>query len=333
MMRAVPVIEASQIAESRRIATERAATIGFDATRTGRVAIVATELATNLIKHGGGGELLISAYDDSSGSGIELIALDKGPGIGNLQSALADGYSSAGTAGHGLGAIRRQSHIMELASWPTLGTAVLARIDANNGGPKQSVFPPWGAVCVPKPGEEVSGDAWFAADTEHGRTMLVVDGLGHGPDAAAAAREALRLFRRSPTTAVPEALDALHRGLHHTRGAAIAIARFDHGRALVVYGGIGNISGAIVQGQQIRRMVSLNGTAGHNARKIQAFDYPYAQGLVVMASDGLATGWSLNRYPGLTQAHPTLIAAVLYRDFSRRHDDVTVLVARGEPQQ
>jgi hypothetical protein len=76
-------------------------------------------------------------------------------------------------------------------------------------------------------------------------------------------------------------------------------------------------------------MVSLAGTAGHNMRKAQSFDYPYPDGLVLMHSDGLATGWDLDRYPGLAHAHPTLIAGVLFRDYWRQRDDVTVLVARG----
>ena len=108
----------------------------------------------------------------------------------------------------------------------------------------------------------------------------------------------------------------------------MAIARFDRGAQKVSYGGIGNISGVILKGTAVRRMVSLNGTAGHNARRMQVFDYPCRNGLVILTSDGLTSGWSLARYPG-EHAHPSLIAAVLYRDFARRRDDVTVLVARG----
>lgn len=327
-MRAQPITDPSHVAEARRHAVEAATTFGFSETLTGRVAIVATELATNIFKHGGGGALLIGSYDDPSGSGLELIALDKGRGIGNLTQCLQDGFSSSGTAGHGLGAIRRQSHVMEIASWPGIGTAVLARLERQHGGSRNEV-PPWGSVCVPAPGETACGDACDAIDGENGRTLIVADGLGHGQEAAVASLEAIRLFRRHQGQPLPEILRYLHAGLRPTRGAAIALARFDAHARTVHYGGIGNISAAIVDGIDIRRMVSHNGTAGHNARKIQVFDYAYHRGIVVMASDGLASGWSLSRYPGLSQMHPTLIAAVLYRDFTRHRDDVTVLVARG----
>jgi anti-sigma regulatory factor (Ser/Thr protein kinase) len=331
-MRSQTVTDISHVAEARRCAVEAANAAGFDATHAGRVAIVATELATNIVRHGGGGEMLMGAFEDPSGSGIELIALDKGRGIADLQASSRDGFSTAGSSGHGLGAIRRQSELMEVASWPNQGTAILARLepqrrDANN----PPSMPPWGSVCVPMPTESVCGDACDALDTDSGRTLIVADGLGHGPDAAIAAVEAMRLFRRHQSRPLPDILEYLHAGLRATRGAAVAVARFDHGAGKLAYGGIGNISGAVVDGPDVRRMVSLNGTAGHNARKIQIFDYPYRQGLVIMASDGLASGLSIARYPGVAIMHPTLIAALLYRDFTRGRDDATVLVARGVP--
>jgi hypothetical protein len=184
---------------------------------------------------------------------------------------------------------------------------------------------------VPHPNEEVCGDAWLVAENDTHRTMLVADGLGHGSEAAAAATEAARLFQRMHSQPIGQLLESLHLGLRSTRGAAVAVARISKLDHAVAFGGIGNIAGAIVEPQQIRRMVSMSGTAGHNARKIHTFAYQCgAAGIIVMASDGLGTHWSFDRYPGLINAHPSLIAAVLYRDHSRRRDDVTVLVTRRE---
>ncbi|MBB6095118.1 anti-sigma regulatory factor (Ser/Thr protein kinase) [Povalibacter uvarum] len=331
-MRAVAVTEASQVSEARRRASELAGTLGADETIAGRAAIVATELASNLVKHGGGGQLLVSSYEDGSGHGIQCIALDRGRGIANLQECMRDGYSTAGgSAGAGLGAVQRQSSFMQVASWPGVGTALLARISlAQKQKPAANAAsaPAHGFVCVPMTGEEVCGDAAQCVDDANGRTLLVADGLGHGPQAAAAAMEAMRLFARHRHAPVTQILEFLHAGLRATRGAAVAVARFEFGKASIVYGGIGNIAGVIVGQQETRRMISHNGTAGHVARRIQSFDYPYsAGGLVIMHSDGLGTGWSLDRYPGILRMHPTLIAAILYRDYSRGRDDTTVLVA------
>ena len=123
-------------------------------------------------------------------------------------------------------------------------------------------------------------------------------------------------------------LDYIHGGLRATRGAAVSIARFDPISARITFAGIGNVAGAIVVNGEVKRMVSMPGTAGYVARKIQSFEYAFDNGLVILHSDGLTSNWTLARYPNLHALHPTLIAAVLYRDFCRRRDDATVLVGK-----
>jgi anti-sigma regulatory factor (Ser/Thr protein kinase) len=332
-MISVAVQDASQVAQARREASGLAERNGFGADDSGRVALVATELATNLIKHGRGGEMLIGTYEDGgeNGGGVELVALDQGPGIANIGACLADGYSSAGTQGNGLGAVIRQSHAFDIASWPGAGTAVLARLKPGKPDPRRLPSQSgWGAVSIAMPGEDVCGDSWSVA-TNGVTTLLVADGLGHGQEAAEAAVEAVRLFHRFGGHQVATLLDYIHGGLRATRGAAVSIARFDPASRRVAFAGVGNVGGALVSGGNLRRMVSMPGTAGHNARKIQTFDYPFEHGLIVLASDGISTSWGLSKYPGIQAVHPTLIAAILYRDFARHRDDATVLVGKWVP--
>lgn len=331
-MLSIAVRDETQIAEARRAATGAAKRMGFGEEDTGRVAIVATELATNLIKHGSGGELLVGAYDDRSGAGIECLALDKGPGMADVQACLRDGHSTAGSTGTGLGAIARGSHLLDIYSRPGSGTAILARL--RQGRPARSAPSPEpvsGAVNLPKAGEEACGDRWCAKAHATGFKLMVADGLGHGPVAAEAAQAAVRTFLAEHARAPGEILARMHLALRPTRGAAVAVADVDAAGGKVVFAGVGNIAGVLVAGGAARRMVSHNGTVGHVVRRVQEFAYPF-QGapLVALCSDGLGTGWSLDAYPGLSQRHPTLIAGVLYRDFNRGRDDVTVLVARGE---
>jgi anti-sigma regulatory factor (Ser/Thr protein kinase) len=329
-MIAVSVQDQSQVAEARRRAVAAAERHGFSRDDTGRVALVATELSTNLLKHGRGGEILIGSFADHGANGVELIALDKGPGMANVNACLEDGYSSAGTAGKGLGAVIRQSHEVDIASWPGMGTAILARLQA--GLPSQGRRAPadggTGAVAVPMPGEEVCGDSWSVAAGGAAPTLLVADGLGHGPEAAEASVEAVRLFQRFQGHQVPTLIDYIHGGLRASRGAAVSIARLDRAAGKVIFCGIGNVAGVLTANGDIRRMVSMPGTAGHNARKIQSFDYPFQSGLVILHSDGLQSSWTLERYPNIAARHPTLIAAVLYRDLTRSRDDASVLVAK-----
>jgi hypothetical protein len=127
-------------------------------------------------------------------------------------------------------------------------------------------------------------------------------------------------------------LDLLHRGLRGTRGAAAAIAEIDAGRRKVHYAGVGNIAGNIVTDQTIKTMVSHSGIVGHQVTRINQFDYDLPpDGVVVMHSDGLTNKWRVDRYPGLLRRDPALLAAVLYRDFTRGRDDASVIIFR--PQQ
>lgn len=327
-MIALSMRDQSQVSETRRRATEMAGRQGFGDTDSGRVALVATELSTNILKHGNGGEILVGTFGEGTDGGVELIALDKGGGMSNVAVSVADGYSTAGTAGKGLGAVVRQSHFVDIASWPGNGTAVMARLKRGQPSEDASDTSRIGAVSVAKAGEDVCGDSWSVAVGPDETTLLVADGLGHGPDAAEAAVEAVRLFHRFNGHRPPVLLDYIHGGLRATRGAAVSVARFQAASGKLIYSGIGNIAGVIAANGELRRMVSMPGTAGHNARKIQAFEYPFTTGLVILHSDGIASSWTLERYPNLAARHPTLIAAVLYRDLTRHRDDATVLVAK-----
>jgi hypothetical protein len=118
-----------------------------------------------------------------------------------------------------------------------------------------------------------------------------------------------------------------HPALKNTKGAAVASAQIDRTQQTVCFAGIGNISGVVVTDRQTRSMVSYNGTVGHMRPKVAEFVYPWSQqSLLILHSDGLAAQWNLNHYPGLGARHPALIAAVLYRDFKRTRDDITVIV-------
>jgi anti-sigma regulatory factor (Ser/Thr protein kinase) len=324
------VAERSRVAEARRLASQAAAEQGFAAGDVGRVAIVATELATNLVKHAGGGDIAITTFDDCEGRGLELLALDRGPGISDLQRALSDGYSTTGSAGTGLGAVRRNAQVFAISTRAGHGTAIVARLTQADRAPSQVTHVVAG-LCVPYPGEAVCGDAWLVAPSAEKVIVLLADGVGHGPEARRAAILAIEIFGQCAGRAPDEAAQNMHRALSTTRGAAIAIAQIEPSAAggAVSFVGIGNISAALIDGAGVRRMVSHNGTAGHVAPRIRAFQYPYREvPTVILHSDGLTARWDLSEYPGLASAHPSLIAGILYRDFRRGRDDASIVAVR-----
>src|SRR5262249_28433546 len=135
-----------------------------------------------------------------------------------------------------------------------------------------------GAVSAPKAGEPVCGDSWAWERQGRQDVLLVADGLGHGPLAADAAREAVRLFRAHAQLDPLEILQRIHAALLSTRGAAVAIAVLDHDGHSLRYVGVGNISATILIGGQTRSAVSHGGTVGHQLRKMQEFVYPFPAG-------------------------------------------------------
>lgn len=327
---ALPIVESSQAGEARRIAIALASRLGFNETERGKVGIVVTEAANNLVRHAKDGELVLQPLTRNKIEGIEILALDKGPGISNISECLRDGFSTGGTSGTGLGAMSRLSAFFDIYSVPKLGSACLSQLWANSSPvkPLESDLDR-GVVCLPKIGEEISGDAWATAQNSGRTLLLVADGLGHGPQAAQASREAVRIFRANLGKSPKEIVEAAHAALRSTRGAALAIAEVNFEQLTVRFAGVGNISGTILAQEKTNSLVSYNGTVGHEVRKIQEFVYPWPKGgLLVMHSDGLGSQWRLDRYPGLVTKHPSLIAGVLYRDFNRGRDDVTVLVVR-----
>jgi anti-sigma regulatory factor (Ser/Thr protein kinase) len=327
----IAVSEASQAGEARRVATRMAEAIGFDEQARGEVAIVATELATNLARHARGGRLLIQALDLSGGPTMEILSVDAGPGMTDVPRCMRDGYSTAGTPGNGLGAVRRLSSIFDVHSTAGAGTVVVSRLcrlaPASASGPVSRRYE-YAAISIPAPHEEVCGDTWRIAERDGNCAVLVADGLGHGPLAADAATQAGAVFDASPFEDADALIERAHRALSGTRGVALAVARIGAG---VRYTGVGNISAVLTGAERSRGLASQNGTVGLQLRKVLSFDYEWPpRGLLVMHSDGISNRWQLDTYPGLAQRHPAIVAGVLWRDFGRGRDDATIVVV-GRP--
>jgi anti-sigma regulatory factor (Ser/Thr protein kinase) len=320
------VADPSQVAEARRLVSDLAGRIGLPRGRIDQVAIVVTELATNLLKHGGGGHIHATSCDDAGGAGLELLALDRGSGMTDVGRSMQDGYSTAGSPGNGLGAIARLADSIRVYSQPGQGCAVMVRfVERRTPGARTML----GATLAPYPGETVCGDNWIWQDTASGRTIMLVDGSGHGIEAARAADAAMRSFAQNADAACADLVERIHGALAPTRGGALAVARIDTAAQVVRFVGVGNISGVLVNAGKARHMVSHNGTAGHVAPRIREFTYEFTgDPLVILHSDGLTSRWDLASYPGLAVQHPALIAGVLLRDHRRGRDDASVVAMR-----
>ncbi|TDY49910.1 anti-sigma regulatory factor (Ser/Thr protein kinase) [Paraburkholderia rhizosphaerae] len=367
------IADASSVAFARRGASDAAQRCALSETDMGRLALIVTEAATNILKHAQHGELLVrelpplpasrdGAAPPGGTCGVEVLAIDRGPGIADVHAAFDDGRSTAGTPGTGLGAIRRLSEQMSIYSQPQLGTIVRATVRGHApGGADTRSAPPSasgtdiGGVCVPYPGEMVCGDAWGVEADQHGLTVTVADGLGHGPDAHVAAAGAVHAVHRRAGRSPAALMQYAHDALRPTRGAAVAIARVDLARSQLSFAGTGNIAAsvsgagrpALVSGARAGTMplvaapshsershwqlTSRNGIVGHTMRDAQEFEVPWTRNaMLILHSDGIGTRWDLAAYPGLHLQPAVMIAAVLYRDFARHRDDATVVVVKAD---
>lgn len=321
----VPITDASSVGEVRRRGLLAAERLGFDEVKCGQFALLTTEVSRNVLLHGGGGQAIILGSKSAHGPVARILALDNGPGIADVTRAMDDGYSTAGTMGEGMGAMRRIADKLEIFTART-GTIVFLEVTA---APPQTGLQVAG-MAVPYPGERLSGDAWTYCQTPEQTLIFVVDGLGHGPEAADAANEAVAAFRKHSHRPTGSILSYVHDAVKKTRGAVAAVAEIRASDKSLTYAGVGNISAVLLSGGASRSLISHNGTLGVAAPKIQEFrvEWP-SDGILIMHSDGLHSRWDLAPYAGLLSRHAAIIGAALVRDFRRQRDDASVVVVKA----
>jgi anti-sigma regulatory factor (Ser/Thr protein kinase) len=333
---------AEDVGELRRgVSAEAARLAGVSASDA---ELVATELATNVLRHATGGYLLTR----SVAGGLELVAVDHGPGmpltvVESLTApppvVIAETTPSAGGLGVGLAGVRRRTSTFDCYSTGR-GTVMLARLGrlrttaARSGGAAR-----WrcGGVSVPFGGMGSSGDA-YAVSAGRGLAAMVVDGLGHGPKAAIAAQAAIEAFGVAVSgqpgftpQQVADFVRQAHQSMRSTRGGVLAVGVINPHVGHLNYCGVGNIASRILTGGDAQHLLSRPGMLGTELpiARVRQETYSWAPGAtLVLASDGIDSRWNLAAYPGLLDHDPVVIAATVYRDHARKNDDATVLVVR-----
>jgi anti-sigma regulatory factor (Ser/Thr protein kinase) len=327
--RFITLCDPSAVGQARREIAALGASIALEPARAGELALAVTEAGTNIVKHAGEGIIVGRILQRGTVSGIEVLAIDRGSGMANLGVSMKDGHSTSGTPGQGLGALSRVTSGMEIWSCANRGTILRFEIWPNAGA-LQRASTQVGVLCQEKAGETACGDGWVLLESPERVVAFVGDGLGHGPEAAAAVQTAIATVEKHPNLDAGEIMEAVHAALRPTRGAAGALAVIDTQGGQCDYCGVGNISAAIRSSRKSHSLVSNNGTLGHHIRKLQTYRYAVpANALFIAHSDGIATHWDLSAYPGLEGRHPAMVAATLFRDHNRGRDDATILALRS----
>ncbi|EPJ42094.1 hypothetical protein STAFG_0856 [Streptomyces afghaniensis 772] len=460
----VPVRDSTRVRDARVAAESAAALAGLDERRTAAAALVATELATNLLKHAEGGQVLIDIVappapreGGTESRVVQIAAIDHGPGIADMPAALRDGFSTTGSLGAGLGTCQRLADDFALHSTPGRGTVAVARVGTTprgGGGPEGrtgaesmpggrgpahgtavpgasawseggalaggwwpggDAHAPVGAVACgaltghaaapggapglpgqagsvpghsgvlgnepgPRPdsvvpdgevrgpggtasdgrparrvtvrarrrrarrrcehpygGAEYSGDAWAWVRSGDRLTLMLADGLGHGPEAARASSAAVTALYRWAHLTPAESLRRLHDALKGTRGAAVALAQLDVRAGLLRFAGIGNVGARLRADGTWRPLLSRPGIVGvHRPATLREEEADWAADrLLVLHTDGLPSRWTPPSDAGLSTADPAVTAAVAIRDASSParpvRDDTAVAVLTPTP--
>lgn len=321
----VPVDHASRVGEARRHLAALCTEAGFDETEAGRAAIVVTELGTNLVRHAQGGELILGHGRHGT---VEVIAVDRGPGIADLGRSLGDGFSTGGTPGTGLGAVRRLADDFDIHSSMPQGTIVVARIASSGAEPVNPALCA-GAISIAAPRETACGDGWVIALDGASAFVMVADGLGHGPMASRAAEAAAEQFVRDPAQSPKLMLAHMHASIRGTRGAAVSVYHADVQAGQLRSAGAGNVLARLVSGTTDKTLLGQHGTVGLQMRKPEELVTPWPEhAVLVVHTDGVESRWMGSLLAPVLQHDPSLIAALLLREHTRGRDDVTVVVVR-----
>lgn len=326
----------------RRKAVGLSRQIGFDEVKTGEVAILVSELVTNVLKHGGGsGRILMCCFRDNHNRlALEIWCCDNGNGISEPEKALTDGYTGKQSLGIGLGTIRRFSDLFELNPVKDEGIVNLynnlyteyrhclriVKWVPEKGWKGNNRSLSWGASSRCKPGETLNGDCYVISHLTPTRTIAaVIDGLGHGKEANIASsiiKEQILLKSNLPAD---ELMKYLHQAARGTRGAVIALIMINTELSRLSFVGIGNIEGFIRNEAGKKTLISFGGILGHNIRSPHIHEFPFNKGdTLCLYSDGINSRWNAGDIDW--NENPQKITDFLITNYSRLNDDATVLV-------
>jgi len=327
---AIVVSHLADVNTARQAAVFLTRRLGFDQRAIEDIALVASELASNLVKHAGGGTLTFTPL--TRPIGIEIESLDSGPGIPDLDMAMTDGFSTSGSLGYGLGTVNRLMD--DVAATAPPGGRGLRLVCRRWVRPEVASIEPFplafGVATRPYPGMVVNGDAFVVKRWGQSALVGVIDGLGHGQGA----HEAAQAARQYVETHFTQPLEALFQGTAlvcaGTRGVVMALARFDCASWRLTFASVGNVEARVFGSPKPLGLMVRRGVLGLGAPRAIVTEHPWQPDYVlVLHSDGLRTHWRWEDFPDLMTKPPEIIARGLLRALAKDEDDATAVVVRG----
>jgi anti-sigma regulatory factor (Ser/Thr protein kinase) len=329
--RTVAISHEADIYEAQVAVRQMATNIGFGPRVGEEIVLVATELATNLVRHAGGGDLRLQTLAENGREGIQLESRDNGPGIYDVERAFADGFSTASGPGYGLGAINRLMDELEIspASGDRSGVHITCRRWIRPAD-TQMVLNPFaiGVASRPHPLMPVNGDSFVVKQRGQKALVAVIDGLGHGQYAHRAAETARQYVETHFDAPLPSIFIGVSRACVATRGVVMAVALFDGVRETFSFASLGNIEARVFNSSDQAKLLITRGILGHTNKMPTVSEYPWdPHSVFVMHSDGLLSRWHWDDFKFVNEL-PSRIAQRLLLSLARKEDDATVVVVK-----
>ncbi len=303
----------------------------FSEQKVGEIDIIVAEMVSNLVKHAGGGQLLVKLIEESSLQGIELISVDNGAGMTDISRMVADGVSTKNTLGQGLGAIKRLSNLFQVYSQKDWGTVILSRLFENDLPQFQKpTVSEIKAVVLPKPGETACGDGFFYTVNNDYIRLFLGDGLGHGIEAEKAVLTAGAAFETCNEVEPVTIIRTINEAVKKTRGLVGTVAVFSIKNKSWKICGIGNIMTKIISLTNTKNYMAYNGIIGlnvPNTLNTQEVEYEKGQ-YIILCSDGIKSRWDTIKYPAIIRYDLSILAATIIKDYSRNTDDMSVVCCK-----
>ncbi|MBF0112401.1 MAG: SpoIIE family protein phosphatase [Desulfamplus sp.] len=341
------------VLRARQKAVEISRSMKFSDIAQAEIEIAVSELGLNIIKHANSnGVLSINCLGKKERSSdlkeqidfssnfdrleaIEIVARNHEPCV-DLDTLAKSGLmsegggSTTGTLGIGISGVKRLMDEFMVKSDSKGCLVVSARKWITNAS--QIISNEWrrancSVMVKPCPGETLSGDAYYIRHLDKQLIFAVIDALGHGPEANVVAKTAVStmdLYHREPLDAI---MRHCHIALTNSRGAAISLGLVDYRAKKLIHVSIGNVETRIYNSDKAVKPMLYNGTVGVMLPHFRIASYNFARGMVIVSySDGISDKFELDA--NLRRSTPQEITQHIINNFSRVHDDSTVLVIK-----
>lgn len=332
---ALVVAQPGDVTVVKRRAKEIASDLGFAAGPCEELALVACELASNLLKHAGRGILRLVPLEVEERVGLHMEAEDRGPGIADVELAMTDGFSTAGSLGGGLGLVNRLMDHLDITSISGQGTSIRCERWVRSAARSAGLSPlDLGVATRVYPGMEMNGDAFVLRQWDGHALVAVIDGLGHGQFAHRAAQAARRYVESHYDQPLAEVFRGVGRACRATRGVVMAMARFAVGPPgapmRLSFASVGNVEARVYGSPEPINFVGRRGVLGGHAPSPAVLEQRWEPtAVLVLHSDGVSSRWQWEDLSPLLSQSASVLAQGLLRAWGKKDDDATVVVVKG----